>query len=190
MFGEPRPGSLLVANHVSWLDIPAVGALGEITFVSKDEVRSWPVLGGFAKAAGTLFIKRGGYQTAAVIAQIRDRIDQGASVLVFPEGTTSDGHRLRRFHPRLLAAVEAGAHRVQPVAVRYGSGTEPDPVAPFVGDDTLAAHLRRVLRHPGIGAQIAFLEPLDPAGLDRRALAGAVRDAIAAQLGLTEVPSR
>jgi 1-acyl-sn-glycerol-3-phosphate acyltransferase len=97
--GSPQSGALLVANHISWLDIPAVGALGRITFLSKDEVRRWPVVGALAKAAGTLFITRGGNQAAAVMEQIGERIDAGASVMIFAEGTTSDGHSCGDFTP-------------------------------------------------------------------------------------------
>lgn len=182
--GSPQPSALLVANHISWLDIPAVGALGRITFLSKDEVRHWPVVGALAKAAGTLFITRGGNQAAAVMEQIGERIDAGASVVIFAEGTTSNGYSLRRFHPRPFAAAQAAERALQPVAIRYGSNAEPDPVAPFVGDDTLLAHLLRVLRHPGIKVQVKFLPPIDPTGLDRRAMADATRSAIAARLDL------
>jgi 1-acyl-sn-glycerol-3-phosphate acyltransferase len=182
--GSLQPGALLVANHISWLDIPAVGALGRITFLSKDEVRRWPVVGALAKAAGTLFITRGGNQAAAVLEQIGERIDAGVSVMIFAEGTTSDGHSLRRFHPRPFAAAQAAERLLQPVAIRYGSNAEPDPVAPFVGDDTLVTHLLRVLRHPGIKVRIMFLPPIDPKGLERRAMANATRSAIAARLDL------
>ena len=182
--GSPQQRALLIANHISWLDIPALGALGRITFLSKDEVRRWPVVGALANAAGTLFITRGGNQAAAVMEQIGARIDAGASVMIFAEGTTSDGHSLRRFHPRPFAAVQAAERALQPVAIRYGSNAAPDSVAPFVGDDTLLAHLLRVLRHPGIKVQVKFMSPIDTTGLDRRAMADATRSAIAARLDL------
>jgi len=182
--GSPRLGALLVANHISWLDIPAVGALGRIIFLSKDEVRRWPVVGAMARASGTLFITRGGNQATAVMEQIGKRIDAGASVMIFAEGTTSDGHSLRRFHPRPFAAAQAAKCALQPVAIRYGSNAEPDPLAPFVGDDRLMSHLLRVLRHPGIKVQVKFLPLIDSTGLDRRTLADATRSAIAAQLDL------
>lgn len=187
--GSPRPGALLVANHISWLDVPAIGSLGAVTFVSKDEVRRWPVVGALAKIAGTLFIRRGGNQSAEVIKQIGDRIDAGASVMIFAEGTTGDGHSLRRFHPRPFAAAQSAECALQPVAIRYGSNAEPDPVAPFVGEDTLVAHLLRVLRNPGIKVQIKFLTPIDRTGLDRRAMANATRAAIAEWLDLTSAPA-
>ncbi|HBG96990.1 MAG TPA: 1-acyl-sn-glycerol-3-phosphate acyltransferase, partial [Chromatiaceae bacterium] len=143
-----------------------------------------------AQAAGTLFIKRGGNQAADLIEQIGKRIDSGSSVLIFPEGTTGDGYALRRFYPRLFAAVQANAGAVQPVAIRYGSNAEPDPVAPFIDNDSLAIHLLRVLRNPGIHVHIAFLPPIDPTGHDRRSMADVTRAAIAARLGLGEQPAQ
>ncbi|MGB5832449.1 MAG: lysophospholipid acyltransferase family protein [Thiohalocapsa sp.] len=187
--GEPAPNALLIANHVSWLDVPALGALGRLTFVSKDEVRNWPVVGGLATAAGTLFIKRGANQASDVIQQIACRIEDGGAVLVFPEGTTSDGRALRRFHPRLFAAAQRARAGLQPVAIRYGSKAEPDPVAPFIGEESLVAHLFRVFRHPGIRVEIAFLTPIDPTGCDRRTMADAARSAIGAHLHIENGPA-
>ncbi len=186
--GTMQTGALLVANHISWLDIPVLGALGRMTFVSKDEVGHWPIVGWLAKASGTLFIKRGANQAPATIDQMSSRLDSGASIMIFPEGTTSDGRSMRRFHPRLFAAAQRAGPKLQPVAIRYGSNARPDPVAPFVGNDTLVAHLLRVLRHPGMGVEVTFLAPVDTSARDRRALADATRAAIAAQLDLTDVP--
>jgi len=186
--GTMQAGALLVANHISWLDIPVLGALGHMTFVSKDDVRHWPVVGWLAKASGTLFIKRGANQARTTIDQIVGRLERGGSIMIFPEGTTSDGRSMRRFHPRLFAAVQRTGPALQPVAIRYGSNARPDPVAPFVGNDSLILHLLRVLRHPGMGVEVAFLAPVNTSARDRRALADAARAAIAARLGLTDVP--
>ncbi len=184
--GEARAGALLVANHISWLDVPVLGALGPMTFVSKDEVRRWPIVGWLARASGTLFIKRGANQTAATIEQIIARLEGGGSVMIFPEGTTSDGRSMRRFHPRLFAAAQRTDLELQPVAIRYGSNARPDPIAPYVDDDTLVAHLLRVLRHPGMRVDVAFLEPVNATDRARRTLSDSARVAIAARLGLTD----
>jgi 1-acyl-sn-glycerol-3-phosphate acyltransferase len=169
--GKPADKALLVANHVSWLDIPALGAQIELDFLSKAEVRAWPLIGWLSEIAGTLFIARGAHQSAATAAQIGERIRLGHPVMVFPEGTTTDGTRLRRFHPRLFAAAQQDGLMVQPVALRYGNGPEPDPAAPFVGNDALLPHLLRVLRHPGLQVRIELLEAIDGCILDRRGLA-------------------
>lgn len=186
--GDPLPGTLLVANHISWLDVPALGALAQVDFVSKAEVRRWPLVGLLARAADTLFLRRGAHQASAITGQIRERLAKGRSVVIFPEGTTGNGLALRRFHPRLFAAAQEPPVPIQPVAVRYGTNAAPDPVAPFVGDDSLATHLLRVLCRPGIRVEVRFLAPIDPAGRDRRALAEAVRSAITARLEPLPVP--
>jgi 1-acyl-sn-glycerol-3-phosphate acyltransferase len=182
--GQPGEAVLLVANHVSWLDIPVLGARGPIVFLSKAEVRSWPLVGWMAGIASTLYIERGAHQATHLAADIGMHIRTGCSVAIFPEGTTGDGHDLRRFHPRLFAAAQQPGLRLQPVAIRYGSNTAPDAVAPFIGDDSLVPHLWRVLRQPGIRVEVSFLPTLDSEGIDRRRLAESSRAAIAGALGL------
>ena len=182
--GRPVAGALLVANHVSWLDIPVLGGVGRITFLSKAEVRRWPLIGWMAARLGTLFIERGASQAPALVAAIGGSLHARRAVVIFPEGTTGDGRGLRRFHPRLFAAAQQPGVCVQPVALRYGSDRGPDAVAPFVGDDSLLPHLLRVLRHPGIEVRVRLLEPLPARGLDRRALGAECRARIGAALGL------
>jgi 1-acyl-sn-glycerol-3-phosphate acyltransferase len=172
----------LAVNHVSWLDIPALGGLRPMRFVSKAEVAHWPLLGWLASVAGTLFLQRGAHQASAIAAAVADALQSGATIAIFPEGTTTDGRQLRRFHARLFAAADGGRTLVQPVAIRYGLGPEPDTVAPFVGDDTLVSHLLRVLRHPSMQVSVSFLPPIQSHGMSRRALAQAVYDAIEGQL--------
>lgn len=182
--GKPEPTALLVANHVSWLDVPVLGAQGEIGFLSKAEVRRWPIIGWMAAVAGTLFIARGANQTTQIMIEIQDRIRAGRPVVVFPEGTTGDGTELLRFHPRLFALGQESGTLVQPVALRYGPPAAPDPVAPFIGDESLAAHLWRILRHAELTATVHFLPPIDTEQLDRRQVADRARTAIAWALGL------
>lgn len=187
--GAIAEGALLVANHVSWLDIPVIGAQGKVRFLSKAEVRTWPLIGWMSELAGTLFIARGGHQVGAVVEGICARIRGGQPVVVFPEGTTSDGRQVQRFHPRLFAICQQSGLAVQPVALRYGRGPEPDPLAPFVGDETLAVHLWRLLRHPGLEVEVSFLTPIPVGGLERRHLADETRRAIALRLGLDPTES-
>jgi 1-acyl-sn-glycerol-3-phosphate acyltransferase len=180
--GVPAAGALLVANHVSWLDIPVLGTQARLAFLAKSEVRLWPLVGWMAGVAGTLFISRGGNQAAELTRRIGERLDAGLPVVLFPEGTTTDGRALARFHPRLFAAGQQPGVRIQPVALRYGAGPEPDPVAPFIGDDDLLRHLARLLAHPGLAVRLSFLPPVDGIGLDRRRLAEHCRSAIAHRL--------
>jgi lyso-ornithine lipid O-acyltransferase len=176
--------SLLVANHVSWLDIPVLGTQGEMGFLSKAEVRTWPLIGWMSEIVGTQFIARGANQVGDAIGRICMRVQGGDPVVIFPEGTTSDGRQVQRFHPRLFAICQHAGVQVQPVALRYGKGPEPEPIAPFVGDDTLAQHLWRVLCHPGIEVQVSLLTPIPVVDRDRRRLAEEARQAIASRLGL------
>lgn len=179
---------LLVANHVSWLDIPVLGAQAELGFLSKAEVRGWPLVGWMSAVAGTLFIERGANQAAAVSDQIASAIASGRTLVIFPEGTTSDGREVRRFHPRLFAAARQPGLRVQPVALVYRRGADlaPDLEIPFVGEETLAANLWRVIRHPGLVAEVRFLSPLEPEeGEDRKRFSARARQAILESLGLS-----
>ena len=182
--GAPVAGALVAANHVSWLDIPVLGSVAPLCFVSKAEVRQWPLVGWMAANTGTLFMQRGAHQAAAMAGRVGQRLRAGAMVVIFPEGTTGDGRVLGRFHARLFAAAEHDGAAVQPVAIRYGRDAEPDAIAPFVGDDTLLGHLWRVLRHPGLTVTLTFLAPLKGDGEHRRALAEAAHGAIADQLAV------
>jgi lyso-ornithine lipid O-acyltransferase len=182
--GEIAPNSLLVANHVSWLDVPVMGSEARIDFLSKAEVRNWPLIGWMAGIAGTLFITRGAGQTETLVPQIGEHVRRGRYLAIFPEGTTTDGSRLQRFHPRLLGAAQIDGVLVQPVALRYGTNTAPDQVAPFVGNDALLPHLGRLARHPGLRVKIHFLPPLDGSVLARRHICEYCRHAIAEALDI------
>lgn len=175
----PTQPMLWVANHVSWCDIPLLGMLAPLSFLAKAEVRAWPALGWLAQAAGTLFIRRGSGDAALVNRQLATQLVQGRHLLIFPEGTSTDGTDVRTFHPRLFAcALEAG-RAVQPVAIRYWRNGKPDTVAPFVGDDELPAHLRRLLTSDICDVEIQLLPPIDVMALDRKAVAMNAQQAIA-----------
>lgn len=186
-FGALAEPCLLVANHITWLDIPVLGGQGELGFLSKAEVRGWPLVGWMSAVAGTLFIQRGASQAAEVSEQIAGAVAGGRTLVIFPEGTTSDGRQVHRFHPRLFASARAPGVQIQPVAIGYRRGSEPGPdlEVPYTGDDRLMANLWRLLRHPGLVAEVRFLPPLEPGeGEDRRRLAGRARLAIVQTLGL------
>lgn len=187
--GQLAPGCLLIANHISWLDIPIIGAQGEIGFLAKAQIRDWPLIGWLAEIAGTHFIERGANRIQDVSAALREDLGQGRTLMIFPEGTTSDGTRVLRFHPRLFALAQETGLAIQPIALAYrqGHGDMPDTIAPFVGDDTLVAHLLRVIRHPDLVADIRFLPPIAVTQQSqRRVLAETSRRAIVASLGMPE----
>ncbi|WP_201752538.1 lysophospholipid acyltransferase family protein [Pseudomonas knackmussii] len=174
----PGETALWVSNHVSWVDIPLLGALAPMTFLSKAEVRQWPVAGWLAEKAGTLFIRRGSGDSSNLGQQIAGALMMGRSTLIFPEGTTTDGSGLRTFHGRLLSgAIDAGVP-LQPVALRYLRNGEPCNLAPFIGDDDLLSHLLRLFRNDRGTVEIHLLEPLPSFGRNRAQLAQQARAAI------------
>lgn len=174
----PTQPMLWVSNHVSWADVVVLGQQAPLTFVSKADVRRWPLLGWLATRGGTLFICRGAGESQHLRATMAQHLRQGGSMAVFPEGTTTDGRGTATFHGRLLgAAIEAGTG-VQPVALRYLRDDAIDTSAAFIGDDDLWCHLKRLLTRPAGVVEIHLLAPLHSQGHDRSSLARAARQAI------------
>ncbi len=182
----PREASLWCCNHVSWLDIVVLGAVGEFVFVSKSEVSEWPLVGWLARAAGTIFLKRGTGHSNSVSRTLAEHLQNGQSVVIFPEGTTTEGRTVKPMYPRLFAAAVASATPVQPVALRFSERGALSSLAPFVGDDTFLSHLRRLLKQrEGFDVDLRLLPQINPEGLDRRSLAHATRAIV--QSGLNEL---
>jgi 1-acyl-sn-glycerol-3-phosphate acyltransferase len=181
-----RGPCLLVANHVSWLDVQVLNALWDARFVAKSEMRRWPVVGGIAQAFGAFFLRRGHFRDAARVKDaVAETLVARQTVAVFPEATTSDGSSVLRFrHAFFQAALDAGVP-VQPVALRYRRADGvPTQAASFVGDMTFLASLRNVLAERTLVVDVAIGAPLAPFGRDRRELAAAARERIATALGL------
>ncbi len=175
----PDTPVLWLANHVSWVDIAVLGALRPLSFLAKAEVGEWPLAGWLARQAGTLFIRRGAGEALDLGRQLAGHLQQGHHLAIFPEGTSSDGSAVLRFHPRLLAAALDSGAAVQPVALRYRRAGTRDQLAPFVGDDELPAHLLRLLAAERAVVEIDLLEPIAVAGLTRSELARRAHAAIA-----------
>lgn len=184
--GTPTPGAkLVVANHVSWLDIAAVHArLPEARFVSKADVRHWPLVNRLVDSAGTLYIEREKKRDALrVVHRMAEALRAGDTVAVFPEGTTGDGRVLLPFHANLLQAAVATGTVVQPVVLRFFDADHAvSPAAEFLGDTTLAQSLWRMVCASGLGVELKFLPALATEHADRRALAERLRETIAAEL--------
>lgn len=178
--GVARPaGCLVVANHVSWLDIPLIAAVLPGRMLAKAEVRRWPVLGVVAARGGTLFVERDRLRALpGTVAQLAAALRRGARVVVFPEGSTWCGRAQGRFRPAAFqAALDAGVP-VQPVRLAY----TPTGAAAFVGDDPLAVSLWRVARAGRLTAEIRLLPPIPAAGrADRRSLARTAQLAVASE---------
>lgn len=176
---------LVVANHVSWLDIAALHAvLPQARFVAKSEVGAWPLVGGLCRGVRTLFIERDRKRDAMrVVNDITTALCQGDTVALFPEGTTGDGHALLPFHANLLQAASASGRPVLPVALRFSDPEHAvSPVVAYVGATTLLQSLGQVLRAPRLRATVMACAPLDSRGQDRRDLAQRCQSAIAARL--------
>jgi 1-acyl-sn-glycerol-3-phosphate acyltransferase len=187
--GSPRQGAtLVVANHVSWLDILAINAVHPVRFVSKADVRRWPLIGWLVACAGTLFIERERKRDALrVVHQVAQALKDGHTVAVFPEGTTSEGDRLLPFHANLLQAAVATGTPVQPVALRFSDAlSDPSAAAPYVGDTHLLASLWAIVTARGLRARVAWLEPMATEHADRRALGERLHECIGTALGVTE----
>jgi 1-acyl-sn-glycerol-3-phosphate acyltransferase len=174
----PTRPMLWVANHVSWTDIALLGMLAPLSFLSKAEVRTWPVAGWLALKAGTLFIRRGSGDSRLLQKQMCNHLQQGHALMIFPEGTTTDGRSLRTFHGRLLSSAIDAQVELQPVAVAYSRNGKPDPIAPFIGEDDLLSHLRRLFAHDRSDVHIHLLDPIPSAGKERAALAFEAQQAV------------
>ena len=177
---------MLVANHVSWLDIYLLNTARPARFVAKSEVRAWPVVGWLADKTGTLFIDRSKrHDTARVCHAMSAALNNGECVAVFPEGTTSNGARLQPFHASLLQPAVASQSTLWPVAIRYTHADGSLNTAPAYADEiSFAASLLRVTSQPVIYAELVFAPPIDAHGKTRRELARQAEQAIASALNL------
>ncbi|WP_157695111.1 lysophospholipid acyltransferase family protein [Nakamurella panacisegetis] len=191
--GAPRSGpSLVVGNHVSWLDILALSASAPMRMVAKSEVARWPLIGRSAARTGTLFLERKRLrELPQAVADMTAALRSGSRVQVFPEATTRCGGALDRFHRApFQAAINAGVV-ISPVTVQYLDGDDAGITsAAFVGDETLASSVRRVLRTPRTTVQVHWLRPIPAiAGtgrdhVDRARVAALAQNAVARNLGL------
>jgi 1-acyl-sn-glycerol-3-phosphate acyltransferase len=191
--GTPlRAGGLLVANHVSWLDIMAVHAVvPEARFVSKADVKGWPLVARLVDSAETLYLERERKRDALrVVHAVAEALGAGQVVAIFPEGTTSTGHGLLPFHANLLQAAISTATPVQPVALRFAEAEHAvSEAVEFVGATSLLQSLWRTSCGEGVRVRLVFLPVRGSAGSDRRVLAGQLRADIAAALGIALEPS-
>lgn len=174
VIGAPAPERplLILANHVSWLDICVVGSLTPLFFIAKSEVAGWPVIGLLAKFQRTIFVDRARRSaTHAVNQEIAARLQEGDPVVLFAEGTSSDGNRILPFRSALVGAVReafatSGAVIVQPMAVTYVGvqgvpmGRPHRPLAAWYGDMDLAPHLMGVLRQGAMDVEVRFGAPM------------------------------
>lgn len=178
---------IYVANHCSWLDIPVLGGRLEACFVSKDEVASWPGVSLVARLGRTVFVTRTRRATGRERDVMQARLAAGDNLLLFPEGTSSDGGRVLPFRSAFFAvALGEQPPLIQPVSVAYDrlggmrTGRSTRPVFAWYGDMDLARHFWRLAQWRGMRATVLLHPPLDPVDYaDRKALAQAAWDAVA-----------
>lgn len=184
VLGAPTPApALYAANHVSWIEVVALGSIAPFTFVAKDDVSRWPLVGPLAAATGTLFLRRGSSAAAArAVTAVVGRLAAGERVAAFPEGTSTAGDDVLPFKPSLFEAAARLGCDVQPVAVRYPARGGRRSVAPFIGDDEFLPHLLRVLAEPGVDVELTFAPALSAHGRERGELAAEAWAAVASTL--------
>ena len=183
VIGQPvRSGpALIVSNHISWLDILVIHAARYCRFVSKSDIRAWPIIGALATGAGTLYIERTRRKDALrMVRDMADAMKEGDVVAVFPEGTTSDGRELLPFHANLIQSAITADVPVQPMSLRFvDARTGEMTLAPcYIGDDTLVASVWRTLTSPPITAVVHFGALQTANGRDRRQWADALRESV------------
>jgi 1-acyl-sn-glycerol-3-phosphate acyltransferase len=178
--GQFPSRGLIVSNHLSYLDILAFSAAVPCVFVSKAEVERWPIFGRYARWAGTAFVRRHDRADATrANVSVAESLDNGVPVVLFPEGTTTDGYRILRFHSTMLQpAIDASAP-VTPCAITYelDDGDVAKEVA-WWGDMTLLPHVWNLFAKDAIRARIAFGEPIMATG-DRKELSHVLHEQVA-----------
>lgn len=174
-------GCMMVANHVSWLDIFVLNAIHPSHFIAKSEVGDWPIIGWMSRRSGNIFIERNLRQGASRISRrVSLLLEQGACIGLFPEGTTTDGAQVGHFHSALIQPAIDARTRLCPVALRYQNrdgGIE--IAAAFIGDMTLVQSIWQIVRCQRQNALVVFAPALITENSNRRILARSAQDAIA-----------
>jgi len=178
-----RGNTLYVANHISWLDIPALCGTAPARFIAKSEIAGWSLIGWLARLGGSVFVRRQNRSEARVQANaVTVALTEGVPVVLFPEAGTGDGITLSPFRPSLFVSANEAGVRVQPVVLDYGARQAeiawPDG-AGFVSE------MKRMLNRPApVRLTLHFLPPLDGASVDRKQLAAETHAAISKALGV------
>ncbi len=196
LVGEPvRDRSVLfVSNHVSWVDIVVIGSIVPVAFVAKREVAGWPLVGITAKVQRTVFVDRARrHQATNAIGEIAQRLASGTSVVLFAEGTSSDGNRVLPFRSTLVGAVkEASAQAgsgilIQPMSIAYTGqhgipmGRQLRPLVAWYGDLDFMPHIRDFIAHGAVDAVVSYGEPAIADGkADRKAVAKSLESTVRA----------
>jgi len=180
-FGDPaQAGSLLVPNHISWLDILALSQKDIYSYVAKSEVRKWPLFGAIGAAIGTLYINRTSkFSVYRSLPLGEQKIKSKKSLVVFPEGTTSAGKEMLHVFPMTYEIAVRQKAKVQPIALRYlDHKGDRSTAAPFIDDDTFVGSLIRTTAAKSTLIEVHYLSELDGAHLHRKQLAAATKESV------------
>lgn len=165
---QNEQSALWVSNHITWLDIPVIGSAGA-AFLSKAEVRKWPVIGWLGNKGGTVFIQRGGKNASQKASQeIAEKINAGDNILVFPEGTTGPGNNVSSFYARVFAPALEHKLRVQPIAIQYFNHKGEYQSNLAWSNESFMTNLIRVLGEPNIEVVLTFLPLIDASQYTQR----------------------
>jgi 1-acyl-sn-glycerol-3-phosphate acyltransferase len=175
--GDIEPGPVLVvANHISWLDIVALHSAVAMGFVSKAEVARWPLIGMMARASGTVFHERGNQDSSSSVADAMiGRLKKGHRIAIFPEGGIKPGDSVKIFHARLFRVAVEAQCPVQPVMLRYMRNGHRDPDITFIRNEGFLMNFMRLLGRPSCVCELQFLEPIEAQGSPRRELSNAAQ---------------
>lgn len=180
-----KPGCLLVSNHISFLDIFVLDSLVPVRFIAKDEISRWPVFGIITRSGGTIYIKRGDKRSLlATMKAMQETMQSGRPVLMFPEGTTSDGTGLLRLHANLFEPAVRAHSQVVPVVLRYRSNGKITTRPAYTGDVGLFACLWNILNTPNLSITLEILPPLT--GDDRHVLCRQASAAMSKAIGVAD----
>lgn len=179
-------GAMIAANHVSWLDIFLISSVRPTRFIAKSEIRDWPFAGWIADKAGTLFIRHDQWRATALINdKVHAALGEGDCVGLFPEGFTTEGDRLLKFHSSLFEPAVANHAHVHPAAIRY---ERPDGAlcreASFAGDRSFMESLALIIRQRGVVARVMFAPAIETRESTRRDVMKAAQARVASLLGL------
>jgi len=180
-----RKGILFVSNHLSYIDIPILGSLLPLKFVARADIKEWPILGKLAQIGDTIFVERLKKTVSLEKDVIEKTINNGEKVILFPEGTTSDGNRVLDFKSSLMSSVENKDYIVQPVVISYhGINGVPltrwlKPIIAWYGDMEFKTHLINLIGLSSISAKVKFLSPINSKDFnDRKSMTNFLQNVI------------
>ncbi len=169
--GTPKNCCLIVSNHISWLDIIVIGHLLPTIFLSKAEVKKWPLLGWLASSANTIYIKRGGGQSENIRNIMVDKFRKNLSITIFPEGKTTDGETVGQFFPRLFAAAIETKTPVLPISLNYHINNYKDKSLAFIGSQNFFENFFSIIKRDKIQVEVCLLDAVKSENFDRKRLA-------------------